>query len=555
MRVMIFTRGRAGSSSLHGALNHHEFLSGIDEPFNFRPGVEDFRVGNAGEIPTKLELLWSKYNLIKHSWSNTGWPFTGPEAQACTRALLHSPDTTYIMLNRRNVLERIVSAHVAEHARIWNIQRPAEREAVHSASIPPLQHREIRNVLAAELPTIASYRATLQARSTEFIELWYEDFFDPALSPDDRLGNFEFLLAKLGLPAARYCRDGVLSFLSAEQRKIGSCELYRRIPGIEEVDSIFGSHSTGHLFDPGRSVLPYGLLAEHHLAIAEVSRQSELERARIIAAMPARNCCDSVAEAVAAAEPLVDAFVFLDDGSSDGTEEKLISRKPYLRLSRRREGDVWDAAAARNALLDITHALRGGETGLRWLLWVDADETLDDDPNRIMRAREFFLSAPPDLAAAEIAVVQLVDDRRTVWANYPQTENTGVCWRPKAFRVDACRSRRLRRCPSDNLLPYEPREREIARLDLSFSNLGNLTFERRVRRFFRERSITPELESPETPDGHLVAFGSGIYRKPLADLDVLRSRVNEVHHRRVRRFLDALNHFAAKLPPEGRTGR
>jgi glycosyltransferase involved in cell wall biosynthesis len=111
--------------------------------------------------------------------------------------------------------------------------------------------------------------------------------------------------------------------------------------------------------------------------------------------MPARNCAAEIPPYLESASGFADTVIALDDGSTDDTAaalegSPLVSR--LLRNPRRESYAGWDDAANRQALLDAAI-----EAGVRWALFLDADERIDPDDAAALRS---FLEEEADRGAA-----------------------------------------------------------------------------------------------------------------------------------------------------------
>ena len=94
----------------------------------------------------------------------------------------------------------------------------------------------------------------------------------------------------------------------------------------------------------------------------------------VVCLLPARNCADDLPSFFEAVEPLADAVVALDDGSTDGTLCALEAYplvKVVLRNPPRDTYFGWDDATNRQRLLDAAADLRP-----RWIISIDADERI-----------------------------------------------------------------------------------------------------------------------------------------------------------------------------------
>jgi glycosyltransferase involved in cell wall biosynthesis len=100
---------------------------------------------------------------------------------------------------------------------------------------------------------------------------------------------------------------------------------------------------------------------------------------------PVRNGARELPEFMAMLEPLADAFVAIDDGSTDETWELLTKASVPTVALRPPRGPIWDDGANRQALLDAAGAIRPD-----WILFLDVDERIDADDAASLRS---FLEA------------------------------------------------------------------------------------------------------------------------------------------------------------------
>jgi glycosyltransferase involved in cell wall biosynthesis len=107
-------------------------------------------------------------------------------------------------------------------------------------------------------------------------------------------------------------------------------------------------------------------------------------RSRLVCLLPARNCAGDLPGHLASVARFADAVVALDDGSTDDTAD-VLRESPLVRIllhNPRREGyGEWDEGVDRNRLLAAAAALDPD-----WILFLDADERLDEGDAAALRA-------------------------------------------------------------------------------------------------------------------------------------------------------------------------
>lgn len=250
MKVIIFSRGRCGTSSLFGALRQHPNLRGISEPFNPHRKEPKFSASSTAELELAMQQIWSQCSLIKHNWTEGDWPFNSPNARRLNEYLLAGTDTHYIFLHRRNVLARFVSEHIARQSGVWNIALPEARERIRTAAYERIDEHHLQQTLATELDTIRHYHSIVAEHGAPLHELWYEDIFAEGVSAEQRLQRFNEILMFLGLEIKEMDLTRVSHFLVSPERKINSETTLRLVPGIDAVNQQYGADETGWLFPP-----------------------------------------------------------------------------------------------------------------------------------------------------------------------------------------------------------------------------------------------------------------------------------------------------------------
>jgi len=251
-RFVIFSLSRCGSSTLMRSLKCHPDIRGKLEPFNNAVPNSDTdylkRVHDPASLDATLEDIWKTYNGIKHVWHSDGWPFA--ENSDFNKLLLLKRGQRILFLNRRNDLRRVVSDEIAEQSRIWVILNDADRKRLLETDFKPLDAAKIKSLLDLDLRAIAQHRQSLIDSRLDFMELWYEDLYNPLLTREQRKDEFNRILAFLGRSAIMddETMTRVNELFESDSLKQSSEAIYRMIPGIDEVEQICGSDKTGWLF-------------------------------------------------------------------------------------------------------------------------------------------------------------------------------------------------------------------------------------------------------------------------------------------------------------------
>ncbi len=243
---LIFALGRTGSTTLRRLLECHPALTCIHEPFN--PDRRSADTPTDGErLRTELRQLRKRAPGIKHVWDPEGWPF--PSGSPLNRELVTLPGQRILFLNRRNALRRLVSVQMSNQARAWG-STAEDRAATQTFPFAPLDTETLGRCLARERDVVADYRHAIVASRNPFIELWYEDAFDPRVAIEAKealIGRiFHFLGVKPTLATER--RERLRALLLPDDGPLNSATTYRRVPGIDDVEARFGCDATGRLF-------------------------------------------------------------------------------------------------------------------------------------------------------------------------------------------------------------------------------------------------------------------------------------------------------------------
>jgi hypothetical protein len=249
-RFILFSLARSGSTTLLHLLNCHRDIRCINEPFNpSNFGGRYFRqVSDIVSLNDALDEIWRSFNGIKHVWHASGWPFT--HRPQFNQHLLLGSRARVLLLNRRNILRRVVSSQISEQTKVWSFADESEREQVHSFEFRPLDVEWLKWQLEFEMEAIAAQKRLLDSGGVSYIELWYEDMYETATDWRRQVDKVNEIIAFVG-GCAVTDKDAVAKMrdlLNPRNTKLNTHSTYRRIPGIEEIEEQFGSDETGWLF-------------------------------------------------------------------------------------------------------------------------------------------------------------------------------------------------------------------------------------------------------------------------------------------------------------------
>ena len=241
---------RTGSTSLARLLNCHPDIKCLVEPFHPRRyDGQYYRMALlAKSVEPVLDLIWQRWNGIKHVWVGlSGFPF--PENPELNDDIVLAASHV-IFLERRNLLRRYVSNMICSQLDFW-IGTRQEYEA-------RLEHIQLRELsTATALEEIKRDKMALERRLKLFqqhcvqvLHLRYEDMFGCGVTATKQWKIVNDVLTFLGFRniSENEFEDQWVPLLDRDIYQWASPEIYRMIPGIEQLDREVGSDETGWLF-------------------------------------------------------------------------------------------------------------------------------------------------------------------------------------------------------------------------------------------------------------------------------------------------------------------
>jgi hypothetical protein len=249
-KFLVFSLPRCGSTTLQRILNCHPYIRCLEEPFNpFNYDRKYFRrVTDLASLDETLRDIWSTYQGIKHTWDLDGWPF--PNDKSLNSRLLLKPKHRVLYLRRRNLLRRLVSFHISNQTGVWGLFEEHNRKRLAECDFAPMDVESAQSRLKLERGMLSYYEDLLLNNGSTFMNLWYEDLFDPKLTLERQLDLLNKIFSFLGQGPIR--EDTELAQLhelfDGGTMKLNSLGTYRRIPGIEELERRCGADEVGWLF-------------------------------------------------------------------------------------------------------------------------------------------------------------------------------------------------------------------------------------------------------------------------------------------------------------------
>ncbi len=214
-----------------------------------------------------------------------------------------------------------------------------------------------------------------------------------------------------------------------------------------------------------------GAAASHGLEIKELRLKKNTYDLVVLAA--AYNEEQLMPQFLEGAGAIADGIVLLDDGSTDGTNEKAVHDKIVVKVRKNAHTGFRDLDN-RNVLLSLAEHIPA-----RWFLFLDIDEVVDEHSRAALR--ETMQRSDADIV--EVGIVNLWGDDGHIRFDQPPPSVNGVLWRPRLFRKKGSMHIVSSKQLHFPLIPYQTDREE--RRPIMVRHYGNMTSERRRMRYER----------------------------------------------------------------------
>ena len=246
--------------------NVHKSIYAISEPFNIGnrnnllemgyEGICDYEVSDFRELDTEISKIFFEFNLVKHVWAPSGFPFVEEHPGYAFNSLVSKNEylcTKFdyvIFLNRRNILKRLVSSFMSMQTGIWDSYQTNTGNRPENFKFEPLDSEQIGWHLNHERFYVEYFKSILINKKIEFVEVFQEDLFNRNLHTSEKIELFLKLTDFLKLPR-NYCHDQLTTirdYFNSKKHQQNSLDSYNKVPNINEIEETFGSDETGWLF-------------------------------------------------------------------------------------------------------------------------------------------------------------------------------------------------------------------------------------------------------------------------------------------------------------------
>ena len=246
---VILAQPRTGSTTLAHLLGTHPKIRCLIEPFHPKRYDGRFhRMALRQSMDAALEFIWRRWNAIKHVSESTGWPFAfRPEMN--DRIALGS-GYRIVLLTRRNLLRRVVSNAICRKTMFWIGTREQFRHRLDGVTLPALDPERVRSQIEADKAAVCARLRLFEETGVAAMHLHYEDLFREDATPQERLDLLNAVFVFVGLSPIDM--NGYVAkcqaYFDPALYRWASEDIYRTIPGIQEVENAVGSDETGWLF-------------------------------------------------------------------------------------------------------------------------------------------------------------------------------------------------------------------------------------------------------------------------------------------------------------------
>ncbi len=243
-KFIIFAHARSGSTNLSVVLEQYPQLTIASEPFH-----KDYQKKNPNEknyidfindepsLDTQLDELFNKYTGLKILEYQL--------SEKLNTYLLENPSIKVIFLQRKNLLQTIVSEFIASQTNVWYKRINVDLNPSSFPKFEPINIDKMKNRLEMLSSRLKNYQQILKQRQeSAFLSLCYEDFYTS--NKEKNIENAAKVFAFLGIEMPETSK--ISQFMNPKIAKMNTQDTYRLIPNIDEVETVLGNDQTGWLF-------------------------------------------------------------------------------------------------------------------------------------------------------------------------------------------------------------------------------------------------------------------------------------------------------------------
>lgn len=248
-RFIIDGLTRTGSTTLARLLNLHPEIDCLMEPFHPRRyGGQFNRMAiEAQSVEQATNLIWQRWSGFKHVWEANGWPFT-QDPWLNERVVLCADRV--IFLQRRNLLRRAISSIISAQLRFWVGTANQFRTRLEAVQLQELDPLIIREAVGRDQAAVRSRCQLLSDSGHAVLRVAYEELYSDEVTPYEQWQRINTILEFVGVSAVSQStfREEWSPLLSRDVYRWASADVYRLMPGIQQIERQVGCDETGWLF-------------------------------------------------------------------------------------------------------------------------------------------------------------------------------------------------------------------------------------------------------------------------------------------------------------------
>lgn len=234
-KFIIFAIARSGSTSLARLLGRSEDVEMAIEPFHeswaeWHPDEPDYRnmVRDKFSLDEVHKDLFSRYTAIK--------VLNYQLDTDLYKHLLSKRDLKILFLYRKNVIESIISAEIAEQTSVWHRDELNAETKKNFANLKPLDINILKEKYFYITKQYQEFVDFLERkRPNDHLKLYYEDLYSKNMDKNLRTLKevCEFLNVKL--PSREY----IDQYMTISKAKINQRDMYKSLPNYDEIEQAF----------------------------------------------------------------------------------------------------------------------------------------------------------------------------------------------------------------------------------------------------------------------------------------------------------------------------
>lgn len=244
LKFIIFAHARSGSTNLAQVLREHPSIKIASEPFHrdyhkINPDEKNYidYIKDEASLSQQLDILFGQYSGLKC----LEYQLT----KGLNNWMLKDPSIKIIFLQRKNLLQTVVSMYIASETKVWHKHVNKDLEISSFPEIEPVDIDVMKKRLENLRNKLSSYKQLLEKeKKADYLSVYYEDLYTNNRKENIKNAKEVFLFLGLDIPD----KQRISVFMDPQKAKMNSHDTYKLVPNIDDVESMLGSDETGWLF-------------------------------------------------------------------------------------------------------------------------------------------------------------------------------------------------------------------------------------------------------------------------------------------------------------------